>query len=141
VRGTTPDDCWSWTASKSVDGYGWIGDGARRVTKAHRVSWQLHFGEIPPDLCVLHHCDNPACANPRHLYLGTQRDNLLDRAARGWRPVGENNPRAKLTAADVRRIRRLMEHGERRIDVASRFRVSSPTIGDIMYRRSWSHVQ
>src|SRR5258708_3055626 len=100
--------CWVWTAS-TVDGYGCIGNGAGKVEKAHRVSWELHKGSIPEGLCVLHECDNPLCVCPEHLFLGTKKDNSDDMIKKGRdRKVpcrGESNGMAKLTAADVADIR------------------------------------
>lgn len=70
--------CWEWTAGLSSGGYGLMFNG-NITTGAHRFSWELHNGEIPNGLFVLHECDNTKCVNPKHLFLGTQLDNIEDR--------------------------------------------------------------
>lgn len=74
--------CWLWTKALTKEGYGSLGFN-RKINYAHRVSWILHRGEIPPGLCVLHHCDTRACVNPDHLFLGTYQDNFHDCRAKG----------------------------------------------------------
>jgi HNH endonuclease len=83
------DGCWEWTARRLPKGYGTISCVDHRTSLcAHRVSWELHNGPIPDGMWVLHHCDNPQCANPDHLFLGTHTQNMRDMLAKGrgrWR--------------------------------------------------------
>jgi hypothetical protein len=106
------DGCWIWTSARNHKGYGRFANAPRpnrKVVLAHRFSWEIEHGEIPPGLLVLHHCDIPECVRPSHLFLGTNQDNVTDMINKGRdrqvsRP-GENNPNAKLTIGQVHAIR------------------------------------
>ena len=75
-------DCWVWMGYRTVDGYGRLGWG-QNVYNASRVAWVLTNGPIPEGLSALHKCNNPPCVRPKHLYLGTQMENMQDRKRAG----------------------------------------------------------
>jgi hypothetical protein len=128
--------CWVLATQKYV-GYGSI--HVRPKTYAlHKLVYVAFKGEVPKGLSVLHSCDNKPCCNPRHLFLGTQADNLADMHAkgrhRGWHPVGEMNPAAKLTAKKARQIR--AASGLQK-DIAVRFGVSKSLVSAIKRGEIW----
>lgn len=135
------NDCWNWRGSFFRSGYGqfWF-EGTNH--HAHRVSFVLGRGEIAGDLQVLHRCDNKACVNPSHLFLGTHDDNMADKCRKGRQARGEGNGRSKLTASDIREIRALWSNGfTNKSRLSARFQVSRAVIADIVSGEKWSHVQ
>ena len=86
------DGCWEFTGkrAKGPQPQGHFGIGAR-LYLASRVAWTIANGPIPDGLWVLHHCDNPTCVRPDHLFLGTRADNALDMYGKGRRQ-GSNRP-------------------------------------------------
>jgi len=74
--------CWEWIGAQTRFGYGQFRSNGI-VRGAHRVSWEIHNGPIPGGLWVLHHCDNPSCVRPDHLFIGTRTDNMRDAFRKG----------------------------------------------------------
>ncbi len=132
------DDCWTWQGA-TIRGYGALMVD-HRTTYAHRLSWELANGPIPPGLLVLHHCDNPPCVRPDHLFVGTQLDNIRDAAAKGRTSSGEGRSNRKVSADDVRLMRRLHEDGLNSIQLAKLFPIGSRTIRKILTGKNWRHV-
>lgn len=132
--------CIEWSKQRDRDGYGYFKFNGGPV-RAHRMSWILTFGEIPDGLWVLHKCDNPTCVNPDHLFLGTAKDNEIDKIAKGRQNYarGEDAGPAKLTSEQVIQIRPLI--GTRtQISIANEFGVSSTLVRKIKNRKVWKHI-
>jgi hypothetical protein len=143
--------CWIWTGSRRMSGYGEL--RIRRRYKnpmlATRLSWELHYGTIPHGLCVLHECDNPACINPEHLFLGTVADNNHDktrkgRQARGARliarcRIGRERSPNFLKEVDVIFIRAHPELSG--VALAARFGVDCSTISRVRTGNTWGHLR
>jgi hypothetical protein len=127
------DECWPWRGARNSKGYGYFFlHGVMR--KAHRIEAHLRIGFLPRNLCVCHHCDNRACCNPRHLFVGTQADNNRDKALKGRAPYGERHPMAKLAKAQIAAIRQSSEPG---IVLSRRYSVSPSQISSIRTGKKW----
>ncbi len=136
------DDCWMWTGplvGAPPMYYGSMWWGGRRI-HAHRISWMLHRGGIPPGLWVLHRCDVPLCVNPRHLFTGTNRDNVQDRHKKGRSAKGERVTLSKLKNRDVLEIRERYRKGEAVKTIARSHDVWDTTVYDIVRYTTWKHL-
>jgi hypothetical protein len=100
------DDCWNWTGAKTDRAYGIYAPLPGVLLRSHRVAYALHNKGIDESMVVCHKCDNPSCCNPNHLFLGTLKDNTADMVAKGrnHKMLGSQNPSAKLTSEQVRKI-------------------------------------
>lgn len=127
-----PDGCWVWSG-KDIDkkGYGRFAVGGSRRMRVARWAYQHFIGPVPEGHHVLHHCDNPPCCNPAHLFTGTQSDNMLDAYAKGRK----QSPRQRLDRDAVTQIR--LRRGEKHRDLAREFGVGRSTITDIMRGVTW----
>lgn len=90
----TSGDCWLWTSTKYPNGRGQF-KVANKNLKAYRVAYELEYGPIPEGLQVLHHCDNPSCVRPAHLFVGTCADNQADMTRKGRGRLGIKNGQYK----------------------------------------------
>lgn len=149
--------CWNWTGSKTKRGkYGQFSFGGKPV-RAHRLSFEFENGTIPDGLFVCHKCDNPACVNPDHLFLGSQKDNMGDCKTKGRnspppRLIGEFHPLrlhpervlhgekhgcAKFTLAEVNLICEKLRNGSTQKELADQYHVNVSTIYRIVHRETW----
>jgi hypothetical protein len=141
-----PDECWEWIGHRNKNGYGTIRPGGRgnaSVTATH-VSYELANGPIPNGLWVLHRCDNPACVNPNHLFLGTHQDNVDDMIAKGRKRAahGEAQHNSKLTTEQVIAIRQRYAAGNITMyQLAAEYGIGAGPICNIIHRKTWKHVE
>lgn len=113
LRINRTETCWLWTGkSKTEFGYGRISYFGK-PERAHRVAYILYVGKIPTGKHVLHTCDIPLCVNPKHLYIGSNKENGRDRSARNRIAIGENNPLSKYPNRLVSTIRKKFAIGTR----------------------------
>jgi len=155
VQRKRPDDCWEWQGAKTSSGYGNLSWGGQHV-QAHRVAYLLSYGGIAPETkfrqvgvakrykrFVLHRCDNRACCNPAHLFLGSMRANLLDAYSKGRKTQPRSaHANAKLAPMQVRDIRAAYNAGGiRQIELAGRYGVSQRAISLVVRGETYKDIQ
>lgn len=137
------DECWLWRGAKYTTGY-----GEARGKYAHRVSWEFYNRRVvPKGMLVLHTCDNRSCVNPDHLYIGTDADNMRDARQRCRYPGGAKSSRAKLTSAQVKKIKHLRRTTLSSISrkkacelLGPKFHVTKFAIISILSGKTWTHI-
>lgn len=151
TRAVKTDDCWLWQGTVDRSGYGRAHGPSYEVQSslAHRIAWTLAGRPDPGELCILHHCDNPPCVRPDHLFAGTRADNTADMMAKGRQRSSDNpehftkgsrNGTAKLTEQSVVEMRQRAQRGEHYADLAGAFGVTPSRANAIILGNGWRHV-
>lgn len=127
--------CWLWQ-NHLVRGYGQIlFEGIRHY--AHRLAYRIFKGGVPAGIRVLHKCDTTNCVNPKHLFLGTQKDNSDDMMRKGRGPCGERHSSAKLREIDIPTIR---ASNSTNSELADYYGVLAWLIGAVKRHIRWKHI-
>jgi hypothetical protein len=137
----TEDECWEWMG-RMVGGYGAF-DYMGKGKLAHRLSFQFTYNCDIGGEDVTHICNNPKCCNPKHLKLGTHKENMeyMVKCGRSFHPYGELSNNSKLTSADVIEIRRLSEVNHLSNMVISKlYNITRENIWNIVTRKTWRHI-
>jgi len=148
------NNCWIWNGSVFHNGYGQFHLNNKKIKihiRAHRFSYILFKGKIPHNKCVCHSCDNPSCVNPDHLWIGTHKENAVDRVRKGRSgdggsykkkllglARGERNSAAKINlqiANNIRKERNNKKYSLKKL--AKKFRLSASQISNIIHNRHW----
>lgn len=141
VRIRDIDDCWPWMQAlrhrRSPYGAFWIKGKTR---PSNRIAYTIANGDIPDSLVVCHSCDNSTCCNPKHLFLGTQQENIQDRDRKNHTACGKRQHLSKLTSTSVLSIREQYNNGISRESLRKEYQVSYSTIDAIVKRRTWKHI-
>lgn len=123
------NSCWNFGKSQHHPQFRLFG----KRPQASHIAWEITFGTIPNDLWVLHKCDNPSCVNPKHLFLGTHRDNDIDRHQKGRTAKGERLPQHTLSDKEIEEIRKMYLGGQyTQYELAEIFRVNQSHISAIV---------
>ena len=134
-------NCHYWIAATTKFGYGKLNNGNKSWVLAHRFVWEQKNGEIPKEMLVLHHCDNPSCVNVKHLYLGNYQDNANDRELRkrGNYANGINHGANKLLPSQVYEIRDAYDTGKYSFrQLGKIYGIDGKSVADIIDRKNWS---
>jgi len=131
------DDCWEWVGNIRKDGYADFTVGGKKIL-VHRAAYQTRIKEIPKDICVLHTCDNRKCCNPKHLFLGTQCDNIKDMIKKERNAKGNQYPNTKLNKEKVFKIKKLYSTNKySQKELAKQFNVDASEISRVINNKIW----
>ena len=128
--------CWEWNRGLFSQGYGMLSI-KHQPTPAHRVAYEVFVGEIPEGLEVCHHCDNRKCVNPKHLFIGTHKENMEDMVSKGRSVKGELNASACLSNEKAKEVRELYRNGSSIVELARLFNVSWAVISGIVKNKTY----
>src|SRR5712671_2284212 len=139
-----PTDCWPWTGIIGTWGYGVFWLRGHNIN-ASRATYLLLVAAVPKNLVVCHTCDNPACCNPAHLWVGTQADNLRDCRIKGRAKNvrGKDHPRtlAKLSPRLIEKAKKLhYEKGISQSEIGRRWGVHSSVISRAVRNKTWKYL-
>ncbi len=129
------DECWEWQGGLDRDGY-----GSLQYDRTHRISWAIHYGEVPTGRWVLHHCDNRRCVNPQHLFLGDAVTNNADMVSKRRHHHGSRHYARKIDEVVAAEIKTLLHGGVSASQVASSLGVSRALVKGIQRGKNWKHV-
>ena len=125
--------CWIWKRSVNGDGYGNTWANGKSM-HAHRLLYLIFKGEIKEGLCVCHHCDNPSCVNPEHLWLGSHKDNMKDMTRKKRTLYGEQRPNNKIPSTLYREIAKKYKNGITQIQLAKEYKCSPSAIWNAVHK-------
>jgi DNA-binding XRE family transcriptional regulator len=139
VNKKNEDECWNWTGYKQKSGHGQLRMRQQNFY-AHRIAYIITNGQYNENLCVCHKCDNPACCNPKHLFLGTMSDNMKDKVIKNRQSKG-TEVSGILTEQEVLEIKRIYADGNTTQTLLGRkYGVTQSTIGRIISGHRWGHL-
>lgn len=141
LRVSKTNSCWIWTGDTDKRyGYGRVSINDKKYI-ASRVAWTIEHGVCPPrNKLVCHTCDNRKCVNPKHLFLGSHKQNSLDAARKRRMCHGASHYLTTLTVLDVKKIRTAVADGEKHLVVAERFKITRSAVGAIVTGKNWKHA-
>lgn len=134
----SPAGCWLWTGRVGTTGYGLFPLGSIHI-KAHRAAYALVY-EDPGEMFVCHHCDNPLCVRPDHLFLGTNNDNINDAVSKGRMHPGERTGGTLLSPDVVVCMRDDYASGMSFQSIADKYGVTYGCARSAVIGRTWRHV-
>lgn len=131
------DECWPWSGAKCAKGYGMFRMETKRLIRSHRYMYMVKNGGIPNKMLVCHKCDNPSCCNPKHLFVGTDSDNMTDMVKKGRNLPGKwANKLTPQTVIEIRNLAGVVTQKE----LAERYNVKQSTINSVIRRINWKHI-
>jgi len=131
--------CWLWDGGYFSNGYARFSESHALTVLAHRYIWKVYFGDIPDKFYICHKCDNMACVNPDHLFLGTPQDNSDDMVAKNRQAKGEKIRPLKLTEDQVRTIKSEISTPIK--ELVQRYGASHAVIWHVRMGRSYKWVK